>query len=541
MSLRYEFDLLCHDVIAHNARVYANDVAVVCGERRLTWREVDEETNRFAHALLGLGLRHGDRVALLMASSLEAFIAFWGSVKGGFVTVPLNVLLDVDSLARLLGDSKARAVVADPTTRSALDAIRDRLPSVEPDKYLTVGPGEAPADPGDATAGAGWRSVTELASAAPSGPPPVTIRPEDSITVLYTSGTTGVPKGIEHTHLSRLMYPLGFGMGLRVDRNAVAVVATPPYASGTWITMMPTMYRGGRLVIVPRFTAVDFLAAVERERGTHSFLVPTQFIALLAEPRLAEFDVSSMRCLVTAGQPIAERTYAALEAAFPTAGIYEVYGFSEGFATLRIPDDAGRGKLRSVGKPVLLDDVRIVSADGRELPPGETGEIVAHSIGMMIGYLDNPELTEEITWYSPSGRSYMRSGDMGYLDDDGYLYISGRSKDMIKSGGLNVFAADVEKVFMAHPDVVEVAAVGVPDLRWGETPLLVVIPRPGAALTEDELRTWGNERLARYQRVSRVVFRPDLPRAVYGKVAKDALRREFGTGAPLEPAEGQNA
>jgi long-chain acyl-CoA synthetase len=529
MPLKYEFDLLCHDVIAHNARVYADDVAVVCGDRRLTWREFDAETNRFANALLGLGLRHGDRVALLMSASLESFIAFWGSVKGGFVTVPLNVLLDVESLARLLADSRARAVVADASTTAMLDAIRGRLPAIDAGNFLTVG-----------DAGEGWLSITELAAAAPAGPPPVTITPDDSITVLYTSGTTGVPKGIEHTHLSRLMYPLGFGMGLRVDRNSVAIIATPPYASGTWITMMPTLYRAGTLVILPKFSAAAFLAAVEQERGTHAFLVPTQFIALLNEPRLADTDVSSMRCLVTAGQPIAEKTYAALEQAFPSAGIYEVYGFSEGFACLRIPDDAARGKLRSVGKPVLLDDVRIVGEDGQELPAGETGEIVAHSIGMMIGYLDNPELTEEITWYSPTGRSYMRSGDIGHLDSDGYLYVSGRAKDMIKSGGINIFAVDIEQVFMAHPDTVEVAAIGVPDLKWGETPVLVVIPRPGSSVTEEQLRAWGNERLARYQRVSRVVFRDDLPRAVYGKVQKDDLRREFGTGAPLELAGGQH-
>ncbi|GAA3522655.1 class I adenylate-forming enzyme family protein [Amycolatopsis ultiminotia] len=532
MPLKYDFDLLCHQVITHNARVFANDLAVVCEGRRLTWREVDEETNRFANALLDSGLRHGDRVALLMSAGLDSFIAFWGVIKAGLVSVPLNVLLDTGSLARLLGDSRARAVIANSGTTATLDSIRDRLPSVEDGRYLTAGEESE-----------GWTSVTVLAAAASAAAPPVTIGPDDSITVLYTSGTTGIPKGIEHSHFSRLMYPLGFGMGLRVDHSSVAIVATPPYASGTWITMMPTMYRGGTLVILPKFSASAFLSAVEQEHGTHAFLVPTQFIALLNEPRLADSDVSSMRCLVTSGQPIAETTYQALERTFAGTGIYEVYGFSEGFATLRIPGDADRGKRRSVGKPVLLDDVRIISGtDGRELPPGEIGEIVAHSVGMMKGYLDNPELTEEIIWYSPeTGRSYMRSGDVGYLDEDGYLYVSGRAKDMIKSGGLNIFAADIEEVFMAHPDVLEVAAIGLPDPKWGETPLLVVIPRPGSDLTEEDLRAWGDGKLARYQRPSRIVFREDLPRAVYGKVRKDALREEFGTGASLELSGGQNS
>jgi len=527
MALKYDFNLLCHDVIAHNARVYANEVAVVCEDKRLTWREVDEWTNRFANAIRELGLQHGDKVALLMSASIETFIAFWGSVKAGCVTVPLNVLLDNESLARLLNDSDAQIIFADSATEQKIDAIRSQLPNVPPDRFWTFGEERE-----------GWQAARALIAAASPTPPEVVIRPGDSITILYTSGTTGVPKGVEHTHLSRLMYPLGFGMGLRIDRYSVAVLGTPPYASGTWITMIPTMYRGGRIVILRKFTADAFLQAIERERCTHAFLVPTQYISLLQEPHLTEYDLSSVRCLVTSGQPIAEKTYKALEMTFPNAGIYEVYGFTEGFACMRIPEDAARGKLKSVGKPLLLDDVRIIGEDGRELPPGETGEIVAHSIGMMKGYYKNPELTEQVTWYSPTGRSYMRTGDMGYLDEDGFLYISGRLKDMIKSGGMNVFAVDIEQVFMQHADVVEAAAIAVPHPKWGETPLVVVIPRAGADITEEELRAWANERLAAYQRVSRVVFRPDLPRAVYGKVQKEALRHEFGSGAPLEHVGG---
>ncbi len=529
MTLTYDFALLCPDVIGHNARVFADDVAVVCEDARLTWREVDERTNRFANAVRGLGLGRGAKVALLMPASIEAFVAFWGSAKAGCVTVPLNVLLDGDSLARLVNDCDAEILFVDAETEPQVDAVRAGLRNIRPDGFLTFGR-ERP----------GWRSARDLVAAASPARPDVRIRPDDIITILYTSGTTGLPKGIEHTHVSRLMYPYGFGMGLRVDRYSVAVLATPPYASGTWITMIPTMYRGGRIVILRKFTAEAFLAAIERERGTHAFLVPTQYIALLQDPGLAAHDVSSVRCLVTSGQPIAEKTYQAVEEAFPNAGIYEVYGFTEGFAFLRIPADAARGKRRSVGKPVMLDDVRVIDADGRELPPGETGEIVAHSIGMMKGYYKNPELTREATWHSPDGRSYMRTGDMGHLDEDGFLYVSGRLKDMIKSGGINIFAVDIEQVFMGHPEVSEVAAIAVPHPKWGETPLLVVIPRAGGTVTEDELREWGNARLAKYQRVSRVVFREDLPRAVYGKVQKDALRREFGTGAPLEHVGGMS-
>lgn len=514
-----EFSLLMPDVIGHNARIHGDRVAIVCGDERLTWREVDACTNRFANALRAEGLGKGDKVALFMPASLEAWIAFWGSAKAGCVTVPLNVMLDADSLARLATDSNAVVVVAGPGTEGTLEKIRDLLPAVRASGWLTFGAG-----------GPGWRSAPDLMAAASEGPAGVRIAPRDIISILYTSGTTGRPKGIEHTHLSRMAYPYGFGAGLKVDRYSVAVLGTPPYASGTWITMAPTMYAGGTLVILPGFSAQAFLSAVERERGTHAFLVPTQWIAVLRHEGRSSFDVSSLRCLVTAGQPLAEQTHDEVEAAFPAGGLYEVYGFTEGFATLRIPEDAALGKRSSVGKPALLDDIRAIDETGSELPAGETGELVARSLMMMTGYHRNPELTAETAWVSRDGRRFIRTGDLGHIDADGFVYVSGRCKDMIKSGGINVYAVDIEAVFMAHPEVGECAAIAIPDQRWGETPLLVVLLRPGGTVDAETLRAWGNERLAKYQRVSRLVVRDELPRAVYGKIAKQELRDEFGSG-----------
>jgi acyl-CoA synthetase (AMP-forming)/AMP-acid ligase II len=520
--LEHQFPLLMPDVIAHNARIHGDHTAIVCADERLTWREANERTNRFANVLRADGLGKGDKVALFMPASVEAWVALWGSAKAGCVTVPLNVMLDPDSLALLTHDSDAVVVVAGSGTEAKLDSIRDRLPSVRPDGWLTFGAG-----------GPGWRDANELTAAADPSPCGVQIDPDDVITILYTSGTTGRPKGIEHTHVSRLAYPYGFGIGLKTDRYSVAVLGTPPYASGTWITMAPTMYVGGTLVILPTYSAEAFMTAVERERGTHAFLVPTQWIALSHYEKRASFDVSSLRCLVTAGQPLSEKTYYGLEAAFHDGGLYEVYGFSEGFSTLRIPEDAARGKRTSVGKPALLDDIRAIDETGRELPPGETGELVGRSLMMMTGYHKNPELTAQTTWVSPEGRRFLRSGDMGHVDDDGFVYISGRLKDMIKSGGINIYASDIEAVFMAHPEVSECAAIGIPDEKWGEAPLLVVLLRPGGSVEQETLRVWGNERLAKYQRVSRLVIRDELPRAVYGKVAKQELRDEFGNGGAL--------
>lgn len=520
--MKYDYALTCPDVISQNARVHAEAIAVVCEGERLTWRELDEATNRFANALRAEGLSKGDKVALFMHASLNAFVAFWGSAKAGCVTVPLNVMLDGNSLARMTIDSDAVVVVADAETEMVLDAMRDQLQAITESHWLTF-----------AAARTGWRSAPEIMAAASATPCGVKIEPNDIITILYTSGTTGQPKGIEHTHLSRLMYAFGFGMALKIDRYSVALLGTPQYASGTWITMVPTMYACGIVVILRKFSPQAFLAALEREHATHVFLVPAQWNAILQYATLDNHDTSSLRCLVTAGQPMAETTSLALEEAFPNAGIHEVYGFSEGCATLRLPEDAVRGKRTSVGKPLMLNDIRIIDETGSQLPPGESGEIVAHSIGMMTGYYNNPELTAQATWFAPDGRAFMRSGDIGHLDKDGFLSVSGRLKDMIKSGGINIFAVDIEQVFMHHPDVAEAAAIGLPDPKWGETPLVAVVLRPDAPAGAEMLRQWANERLAKYQRVSRVVIRTDLPRAVYGKVAKAELRAEFMSGARL--------
>jgi acyl-CoA synthetase (AMP-forming)/AMP-acid ligase II len=515
-------ELLSCDVIARNARLHRERTAVVCEEQRLSWRELEERTSQVANAIRGLGLGRGDKVAQLMGNSLETFVTFWGAVRAGCCAVPLNAMLDTESLVRLLNDSDARIVFADAETRAQLDAVRDRLDGVDASTmYLYCG-----------SAG-GWRSAEALIASADTAAPAVLVDPDDSMTIMYSSGTTGVPKGIEHSHRARaIMYSLGFSIGLQTTRDSVAVLATPAYASGTWICMFPVMYRGGKVVITRKWDPATFLGEVQREGGTHAFLVPTQYIALLASSALGEYDASTLKVLVSAGQSIDPTTRAGLGKAFPQTGIYEVYGMTEGFATLRTPADDAAGKAESVGLPLSLEDIRIVGDDDAEVAPGETGEICVFGAGAMKGYYKNPALTDEATWTASDGRAFMRSGDMGHQDDDGFLYVSGRKKDMIKSGGINVYAADIEAVFMEHPAVHECAAVARRHEKWGETPVLAIIAAEGETPDIEELRTWGNERLAKYQRVTEVVLRDDFPRATYGKVSKQKLREELD-GEPV--------
>lgn len=507
------------DAIAHNARVFPRTTAVVCDGRRLTWPELDARVNQVANVLIELGVRKGDKVGLAMANSIEFFEIFWGVVKAGGVIVPLNTMLNDEALERVI-------VSCDATVLFAEHALAQRLGT---QVGVRLSSGGAVPD--------GWLDADALIDAASTAAPDVVIEPDDSMTVMYSSGSTGIPKGIEHSHGARMVYPLGFGLGLKIDRFSVAAVSTPMHASGSWITIFPTMYRGGTVVLLPSYTPEAFLQAVEEEGVTHAFMVPTMYITLLRSPDIGRRDTSSIKVLLTSGQAFASATADELRSRFPDVRLQECWGLTEGLMSIRLPEDEDRGKGGSVGKPLLLDDLRIIDAEGNELPAGETGEIVGFGSGLMKGYLNDPERTRSVIWTDRDGLDYLRTGDVGHIDEDGYLYVSGRIKDMIKSGGINIYAIDIEDVFMEHVAINEAAAIAVPHEKWGETPLLVVVLKSGAEADADELRAWGNDRLAKYQRVSRVVIVDDLPRATYGKVHKDRLREQYrGAGATTASA-----
>jgi acyl-CoA synthetase (AMP-forming)/AMP-acid ligase II len=237
-----------------------------------------------------------------------------------------------------------------------------------------------------------------------------------------------------------------------------------------------------------------------------------------------------MQVILHGGQAIASRTVEGLQTLFLQARRFECYGITEGFITLAAPEDKRLpGKERTVGLPMFGGELVILDDDGKILPAGEVGDITGYGPALMKGYYRKPEITSKMIWRDARGRTWLRSGDLGRMDEDGYLYIAGRIKDMIKSGGINVYASDIEDLFMRHPDVVEVAAIGVPHDKWVETPLLLAIMREGSAITEEELMAWGNSQLGKWQRVSAVEFRAEFPRATHDKVLKRALRDPYWT------------
>lgn len=498
---------------ASHARFRAGETALVCGDERLTWGELNTSCNRVANRLLDAGAGNPAKVALLMNNAVHTAVVLLGIMKSGACVVPISTMLTATQVASLLADSGASVLFADASTRELAEAALGEMADAEPLLSLCAGSDEGR-----------WQSVDSWLDGASEAEPQVRYDLSDDFNIIYSSGTTGTPKGIVQTHRARQHWSYSNALELRMDHTSVALATTALYSNGTWFMLLPPLFVGATVVVMDGFTPDRFLELVARERVTHTFMVPTQYIGVLESPRLPETDLSSLRYMLSAGSPLRQDTKDAILAKMGT-GLFELYGFSEGFATMCRPEQ--QHKRGSVGTPVIGFDLRIVDEAGRELPVGEAGEIVGYGGGLMKHYHNRPEETDAAIWRDERGRTFLRSGDIGKVDEEGFLYILDRKKDMIISGGFNVFPKDIEEVVGGHAEVSDVTVIGIPDPKWGETPLALVIPAAGATLDTSALLAWANERLAKAQRLKAVELREDFPRNALGKVIKRELRAPY--------------
>jgi long-chain acyl-CoA synthetase len=504
---------LLPDVIARNGRWLGSQAAVVDREHVLSWREFDAETARLANALLALGVRPRERVALLMDTRLETAVAMFGIIRAGAVAVPLNVSITDEAVAAMCADAATVAVFASGAYCDRVDGLRASGSLAA--AYYVGCDGPRP----------GWHDFDALLAAQPTDAPHVAIAPGDECNIIYSSGTTALPKGIVHTHECRLHWAYDCALALRYRHGCRTLCSLGLFSNISWVSMLSTILVGGTMVLLRHFSARDALHAIEAQRITHGSFVPVQLERLLAAPERASRRTDSLETLMCCGSPLAPDVKRRFAHEF-RCDLIELYGLTEGLITILAPEDF-EAKLESVGKPVLGADIRILGDDGRELPAGETGEIVGRGRLVMAGYHARDAANREATWIDTGGQQWLRTGDLGRLDADGFLYIVDRKKDMILSGGQNIFPADIESVMRQHPAVAEVAVVGVPSSRWGETPVAVVVARAGEALDAGALRDWTNGRVGRQQRIAAVIGRDALPRNPNGKVLKRDLRREL--------------
>jgi len=526
--------MLLPDLLDSQARWQGEKTALICDEARRSWREFGAAVRRVAGALRASGVAPGERVVVLMSNGLEMVEAMFGTLRAGACVVPLNPSVPDPAIAAMVKDSGATAVITVPAHAGRFD--RAALPGVR--LWVCVDAAIRSADATRSTAGphspeahwtdfAAWRDACDpdIADAVAMEP----IDPDAPCNIIYSSGTTGLPKGIVHSHARRLEWARGLAVALRYRGGAVAIVPIGLYSNISWISLLCTFLVGGTVVIEREFDAIDIFASITKHRVSHASLVPVIVQRMLESPALAEADLGSMRAIMCCGSPLAlplkQRALTDFQCDF-----IELYGLTEGVITTLEPEEAPP-RLASVGKPLPGTEIRILGEGDQEVSVGESGEIVSRGYITMLGYHNRADANAESTWIDEHGRRWLRTGDVGRIDAEGYLYVVDRKKDMIISGGQNIYPADIEAVLATHGDIAEAAVIGVPSAKWGETPLAIVVARTGAATDPrqaENLLSWVNGRVGRQQRLAGVRFVDALPRNPNGKILKRELRRTHG-------------
>ncbi|WP_313086225.1 class I adenylate-forming enzyme family protein [Pseudomonas sp.] len=502
------------DLIARWARQHGTRPALIQDAHRLSYAELDGAMDRVAAALQRDGFAPGDVLAVCAFNSVDYATLFLGALRAGVAVAPLAPSASPDSLLGMLADAAPRLLFIDAPAARHLGPVASRLPC--PTRRL-----EAAAEDGLAA----W-----LSEAAPA---PVSIQPEWPFNIIYSSGTTGEPKGIVQSHAMRWAHVRRSAAYGYADQ-ATTLISTPLYSNTTLVAFLPTLALGGSVVLMSKFDAGEYLRLAAQHRVTHTMLVPVQYQRIMAHDDFDRYKLDHFRYKMCTSAPFGAALKAEVLARWP-GGLVDTYGMTEGGGTCILAAHEHPDKLHTVGKPAEGHDIRVIDDQGNELPAGAAGEIVGHSPAMMTGYLNKPEKTAEAEWFDPSGKRFIRTGDVGRFDEQGFLTLLDRKKDMIISGGFNLYPSDLEAILRHHPAIADVAVVGVPSTRWGETPVAFVVPSPGTTDSPEALLEWFNSQVGKTQRLASLELTDELPRSAIGKVLKRELRdrylAEHGTAA----------
>ena len=493
------------DLVRMHAAQQPHHAALVHEGRALDYAGLDALMDRVAASLRRERLEPGDAIAICAGTSIEYAAVFLGALRAGIAVAPLAPTSTAQSLAAMVADAGAKLLFLDAATSETLALVRG---SIAPQCIAL-----------DADSFGAWLA------AEGARPEAVEVEPQWAFNIIYSSGTTGAPKGIVQSHAMRWGYlqravPYGYGP------ETVTLLATPLYSNTTLVSFFPTVAMGGSAVLMGKFDAAAYLALAAQHRATHTMLVPVQYQRIMALADFGRYDLSSFRFKLCTSAPFSAGLKADILARWPGA-LVEFYGLTEGGGSCVLAAHEHPDKLHTVGRPAPGHDIRLIDEQGREGAAGEAGEVVGRSPVMMSGYHNQPALTAQAQWFDGEGRRYIRSGDIGRFDADGFLTLLDRKKDLIISGGFNLYPSDLESVLGEHPEVAEAAVVGVPSARWGETPVAFVVLATGSAATAAQLLAWANGRLGKMQRLDAVELLDRLPRNAMGKVMKRELREAW--------------
>ncbi|MFI0486353.1 long-chain-fatty-acid--CoA ligase [Actinomadura sp. 9N215] len=512
------------ELLRERARSHPDRVAYVAGDAEITYGAFDRRADRVAAALAAAGAGYGDRIAILDKNSLEYAEQLFGAARIGAVQVPVNYRLAPDEVAYIVNNARAKVFIVGHEFVPVLDAIAERLEHTT--RFVVIG-------------GSGHRydDYAAWVDGAPDAPPEpgYVTDTADVFAQLYSSGTTGLPKGVMLTHDNYFAALAVTNESWDVDDSSVLMIAMPMYHIAGNMLTLSAVYNGIPGVITREPDPAQIARGIERNRVTHIFLVPVllQFMPLI--PEVTACDLSSLRLMLYGASPISEDVLRGAMRMLPDTDFMQVYGLTELTGAVVMlpagdhdPDGPNTHRLRSAGLPNPGCELRIVDpASQEDLPLGEVGEILCRTSQTMKGYWDMPEATAA----AQSDDGWFRTGDAGYVDEDGYLYIHDRVKDMIISGGENIYPAEVENVLMGHPGVSDCAVIGVPDAKWGETPTAIVVLSPDAGdLTDKDIIDYCRERLAHFKCPTVIERRESIPRNPTGKILKRELRAPYWEG-----------
>jgi fatty-acyl-CoA synthase len=508
--------LVIGEVLTRWAKIMPDAEAIVFKDRRVTYGEFNQRVNRLANALQAMGVQKGDKISVLFINSIEMVECYVATCKVGAVVVALNFRLVGREISYQVDQSDSKFFIYDRMFQETLDSIADQLPKVQ--HYICSGPNKK-----DETRSNKTHDYVKLLTESSSEEPDILVSDDDPVFILYTSGTTGKPKGAVLTHKNVVMEIVNFTIDAELRRGDRSVVTGPMFHVAGMLQFFVFLFLGGTSIVIDQFDPENLLKLIETEKATVAQIIPSMWIILLTLPNIGDYDTSTLRSTIAGAAVLPVEVMEQALKQFPGLEIYNLFGQTEttGAMTMLHPRDSFRKK-GSVGKRMINSQARIVDDQDKDVPIGEVGEIIYKGPTVLKEYYNNHEATAE----AMKG-GWFHSGDLVREDEEGYIYVVDRKKDMIISGGENIYPAEIEEVLFANSKVLEVAVIGVPDPRWGESVKAIVVPKKGESLNEEEIIEHCKKYLASYKKPKIVEISKALPRNAAGKVLKYELRRQF--------------